>query len=83
MNLSSNWQRFFLTVLAALVVAGIGAFSTVIMSNNQLAVETNTTVNHLKNEFSTFQNIRYQADMEQLNDRMAQYEARIDRVMRP
>lgn len=80
MHLSNNMQRFLFTIAGALILAAITAFSGVILSNNQLATKTNTVIGLLKQDFDNFQNIRYQADMEQLNNRMAQYEARIDRL---
>jgi hypothetical protein len=73
-------QRILIGLVVALASTGMINAWNMVAENARSSTRIEQAVNDISTDFDRFTDIRYQADMEQLGRRMAQYEARLDRI---
>jgi len=73
-------QRILIGMVVALASTGMINAWNMVAENARSSTRIEQAVHDISIDFDRFTDIRYQADMEQLGNRMAQYEARLDRL---
>jgi hypothetical protein len=73
-------QRLVIGVMVAVMGGGIAAWSNIVIKNNQTASRIEAKVEDIAIDFDRFVDLRYQADMDRINARIAQQDVRLDKL---
>jgi hypothetical protein len=82
-TMSPLTHKIIVGMIASVSAAGIIAMSNVIIKNNETSARIEAKVGDISTDFDRFVDLRYQADMDQIDRAIASVNARVDVTQTP